>query len=76
MIRRNISISALILISAAVRSPICFTHWIDVVHMFLEQDNPIAANASGGVYHYKDGRTAPDTIAASTRVPGRMDRDL
>jgi predicted dehydrogenase len=47
-----------------------FTHWIDVVHMFLEQDNPIAANASGGVYHYKDGRTAPDTIAASLEYPG------
>jgi predicted dehydrogenase len=39
-----------------------FTHWIDVVHMFMEQDNPVAAVASGGVYHYKDGRTAPDTI--------------
>jgi predicted dehydrogenase len=39
-----------------------FTHWIDVVHMFTGQDVPIAASASGGVYHYKDGRTAPDTI--------------
>ena len=39
-----------------------FTHWIDVVHMFMEQDNPVAAVASGGIYHYKDGRTAPDTI--------------
>src|SRR4051794_13306215 len=39
-----------------------FTHWIDVVHMFMEQDNPVAASASGGVYAYKDGRTAPDTI--------------
>jgi predicted dehydrogenase len=47
-----------------------FTHWIDVVHMFLEQDNPIAAVASGGVYHYKDGRTAPDTIAVLLEYPG------
>ena len=39
-----------------------FTHWIDVVHMFTGQDIPVAASASGGVYHYKDGRTAPDTI--------------
>ena len=39
-----------------------FTHWIDVVHMFTGQDVPVAASASGGVYHYKDGRTAPDTI--------------
>ena len=48
-----------------------FTHWIDVVHMFLDQDNPIAANASGGVYHYKDGRTAPDTIVALLEYPGQ-----
>jgi predicted dehydrogenase len=39
-----------------------FTHWIDVVHMFTGQEVPVAAVASGGVYHYKDGRTAPDTI--------------
>ena len=39
-----------------------FTHWIDAVHMFMGQDNPVAAVASGGIYHYKDGRTAPDTI--------------
>ena len=49
-------------ISAAVRLLHLFTHWIDVVHMFMEQDNPVAASASGGVYAYKDGRTAPDTI--------------
>ena len=46
-----------------------FTHWIDVVHMFLEQDNPIAAVSSGGVYHYRDGRTAPDTIATLLEYP-------
>jgi predicted dehydrogenase len=46
-----------------------FTHWIDVVHMFLEQDNPVAAVASGGVYHYRDGRTAPDTICALLEYP-------
>lgn len=39
-----------------------FTHWIDVVHMMLNRDNPTDAAAIGGVYHYKDGRTAPDTI--------------
>jgi predicted dehydrogenase len=47
-----------------------FTHWIDVVHMFMEQDNPIAAVSSGGVYHYKDGRTAPDTICSYLEYPG------
>jgi predicted dehydrogenase len=45
------------------------THWIDVVHMFLDQDNPTAAVASGGVYHYKDGRTAPDTICVLLEYP-------
>jgi predicted dehydrogenase len=39
-----------------------FTHWIDVVHMMLGRELPTAASAAGGVYHYKDGRTAPDTI--------------
>lgn len=39
-----------------------FTHWIDVVHMFLGNDIPTSGVAAGGVYHYKDGRTAPDTI--------------
>jgi predicted dehydrogenase len=39
-----------------------FTHWIDVVHMMLGKETPTSAVAAGGVYHYKDGRTAPDTI--------------
>jgi predicted dehydrogenase len=46
-----------------------FTHWIDVVHMFMEQDNPISAVAAGGVYCYKDGRTAPDTINVLLEYP-------
>jgi predicted dehydrogenase len=46
-----------------------FTHWVDVVHMFLDRDDPIAATASGGVYLYKDGRTAPDTIEISVEYP-------
>jgi predicted dehydrogenase len=39
-----------------------FTHWIDVVHMFMGRDVPSAASGIGGIYHYRDGRTAPDTI--------------
>jgi len=39
-----------------------FTHWIDVVHMFTGRQIPSAATGIGGVYHYRDGRTAPDTI--------------
>jgi predicted dehydrogenase len=46
-----------------------FTHWIDVVHMFTGQEIPIAASAAGGVYHYKDGRTAPDTINVLLEYP-------
>ena len=46
-----------------------FTHWIDVVHMFMDQDNPTSAVAAGGVYQYKDGRTAPDTINALLEYP-------
>ena len=53
-----------------------FTHWIDVVHMFMGQDIPIAAVAAGGVYHYKDGRTAPDTINVLLEYPARIHRDV
>jgi predicted dehydrogenase len=49
-----------------------FTHWVDVVHMFMGQDIPIAAVASGGVYHYKDGRTAPDTIHVLLEYPAEF----
>lgn len=47
-----------------------FTHWIDVVHMFMGQDVPTSAVAAGGIYHYKDGRTAPDTINVLLEYPG------
>lgn len=47
-----------------------FTHWIDVVHMFMGQDVPSSAVATGGVYKYKDGRTAPDTINVLLQYPG------
>jgi len=46
-----------------------FTHWIDVVHMFMGKDTPFAASAAGGVYNYKDGRTAPDTINVLLEYP-------
>ncbi len=46
-----------------------FTHWIDVVHMFLGQDVPKSGVAAGGVYAYKDGRTAPDTINVLLEYP-------
>ena len=46
-----------------------FTHWIDVAHMFLGDDLPTAAVAAGGVYQYKDGRTAPDTVNVLLEYP-------
>ncbi|MEO7649122.1 MAG: Gfo/Idh/MocA family oxidoreductase [Bryobacteraceae bacterium] len=48
------------------------THWIDMVHMFLEQDIPISGVAAGGVYHYKDGRTAPDTVNVLLEYPSEF----
>ncbi len=49
-----------------------FTHWIDVVHMFMGKDIPTAASATGGVYQYKDGRTAPDTINVGLDYSGEF----
>jgi predicted dehydrogenase len=47
-----------------------FVHWIDVVHMFMEQDGPISADTAGGIYFAKDGRTAPDTLNLHLEYPG------
>ena len=49
-----------------------FTHWIDVVHMFMDKDTPISAQAAGGVFQYKDGRTAPDTINVLLEYPSEF----
>jgi predicted dehydrogenase len=49
-----------------------FTHWIDVVHMFMGQEVPFSASAAGGVYKYKDGRTAPDTINVLLEYPSEF----
>ncbi len=46
-----------------------FTHWIDTVHFFMNQDGPASAVAAGGVYAYPDGRTAPDTINVLLQYP-------
>lgn len=49
-----------------------FTHWIDVVHMFMGQEIPKSAVAAGGVYFAKDGRTAPDTINVLLEYPSEF----
>lgn len=48
-----------------------FTHWIDVAHMMLDEDNPTSAVAAGGIYFAKDGRTAPDTINVLLEYPSQ-----
>jgi len=46
-------------------------HWMDVVHMYMDQDAPLAVEAAGGVYYdFGDGRTAPDTISALFEYKG------
>jgi len=47
-----------------------FTHWIDVAHMLIGEEIPCSGVAAGGVYHYRDGRTAPDTICVLLEYPG------
>jgi len=51
-----------------------FCHWLDVAHMFLDEDRPVAASAVGGVSLYDKegrGRTAPDTISVQLQYPGK-----
>jgi predicted dehydrogenase len=47
-----------------------FVHWVDAVHMFMEQDGPVAADNIGGIYFAKDGRTVQDTINLHLEYPG------
>jgi predicted dehydrogenase len=47
-----------------------FTHLIDASHMLIGEDIPHSGSAAGGVFHYRDGRTAPDTIHALLSYPG------
>ena len=47
-----------------------FVHWIDAVHMMMRQDAPLAANFTGGIYRFHDGRTAPDTINLGVEYRG------
>ena len=47
-----------------------YVHWVDVVHMFMGQDGPISADAAGGLFVAKDGRTVPDTLHVQYQYPG------
>jgi predicted dehydrogenase len=46
-----------------------FTHLIDVAHWFTGEDIPCSAVATGGIYHIKSDRTAPDTIQTTLEYP-------
>jgi predicted dehydrogenase len=48
-----------------------FVHWVDVVHMFMEQDGPISADNTGGLFIAKDGRNVQDTINLHLEYPGQ-----
>jgi predicted dehydrogenase len=48
-----------------------FVHWVDVVHMFMDQDGPVAVDNCGGIFYGKDGRTVQDTINLHLEYPGK-----
>ncbi|MCG8475280.1 MAG: Gfo/Idh/MocA family oxidoreductase [Cytophagales bacterium] len=39
-----------------------FTHEYDCINQIFSAGIPSSATASGGIYHFKDGRTVPDTL--------------
>jgi predicted dehydrogenase len=47
-----------------------YVHWVDAVHMFMGQDAPVMADAAGGTFIAKDGRTVPDTLNVHYEYPG------
>ncbi|HKE26380.1 MAG TPA: Gfo/Idh/MocA family oxidoreductase [Bryobacteraceae bacterium] len=47
-----------------------YVHWVDVVHMFMGEQVPLTADAAGGIYVAKDGRTVPDTLSVHYEYPG------
>ncbi len=50
-----------------------FSHEYDAINQILDLGIPKTAMASGGIYHFKDGRDVPDTWQAVLEYP---DRDL
>jgi len=47
-----------------------FVHWVDAVHMFLEEDGPSMIDMAGGLWVAKDGRNVPDVIDLHLQYPG------
>ena len=46
-----------------------FVHWVDAVHMLMEQDGPISADNAGGLFLANDGRNIQDTIYLHLQYP-------
>lgn len=44
-------------------------HVIDTAHFVLKLGKPKSVSAGGGIYHYKDGRDTPDTVALVLDYP-------
>ncbi len=49
-----------------------FVHMVDVVHWFLDNHQPLAAVAGGGIYQYDDGRDTPDNINLILEYPDHL----
>ena len=43
------------------------THWVDVAQWFMNEEQPLDAVATGGIYQLNDGRENPDTVSAILR---------
>jgi len=46
-----------------------FTHDFDAMNQILDLGIPHSAISSGGIYHYKDGRTVPDVLHSVFEYP-------
>src|SRR5260370_7865725 len=46
-----------------------FTHWIDVVHMFMGKDIPSSAGSAGGGFRYHEWGAAPRTARGPLSLP-------
>lgn len=45
-------------------------HWLDVVHMYLGEQAPSLASASGTIYDTQEDKDAPDIVSALFEYPG------
>lgn len=50
---------------------ILMSHPLDAANLLMGLDAPETCSATGGIYHYQDGRTVPDTCSALFNYPSR-----